>query len=169
MNARRLILKPWLLAAGFVLVSAIGAQAATTDISSMPLVISSPSSVLPNLMFVLDDSGSMDYDYLPDWVNDSFCRSAGATSTSSGSFSRACDGTGYGPQPPFRSAGFNGVYYNPAITYLPPLDSNAASYMSQTSANTLRLDFGEGRCLWHPEHVVDEPPHGLSRRRVLHR
>ena len=38
----------------------VNAYAASTDISTSPLVTSPQSSVLPNLMFILDDSGSMD-------------------------------------------------------------------------------------------------------------
>ena len=41
----------------------------TTDLASVPLVTSSASAVGPNLMMLLDDSGSMDWDYLPDWAN----------------------------------------------------------------------------------------------------
>ena len=46
------------------------ASAATTDISNVPLASASGSTVLPNLLFTLDDSGSMDSDYNPDYVND---------------------------------------------------------------------------------------------------
>jgi len=69
-------------------------------------------------------------------VTGSYCRSAGATATSSGTFSRSCSSTSYGPQPLFRTSSFNGVYYNPAITYAPPLDSTGNSYKQQNSANT---------------------------------
>jgi type IV pilus assembly protein PilY1 len=135
MSARKRNLRPWLL--GLAVVSALGARAGATEIATVPLVTSAPSTVLPNLMFVLDDSGSMAWDYMPDWVNDGVCRSAGATSTSSGTFSLVCDnGTSTSPQPPFRSSSFNGIYYNPAIRYLPPVNSSGVSYPSQTSANT---------------------------------
>lgn len=59
-------------------------HAATTDIANVPLVTSAPNAVLPNLMFILDDSGSMDWDFVPDLVDDSRCRSTGATGTNSG-------------------------------------------------------------------------------------
>ena len=68
-------LLPCLLAAALASVS----HAATTDIAQVPLVTSAPNAVLPNLMFVLDDSGSMNWDFLPDYVDDSRCRSGGAT------------------------------------------------------------------------------------------
>ncbi|MBK7472040.1 MAG: hypothetical protein IPI73_16970 [Betaproteobacteria bacterium] len=50
---------------------AAGVQAAQTDISTVPLeTYSAPSStdVKPNVLFVLDDSGSMDWDFMPDWA-----------------------------------------------------------------------------------------------------
>lgn len=106
-------------------------HAANTDIASVPLVTSAPNAVLPNLMFVLDDSGSMAWDFLPDLVDDSRCRSSGATGTNSGNWGLACQN-----EPPYRSSSYNGVYYNPAVTYLPPLYANGTSWPAQTSANT---------------------------------
>lgn len=64
------------LVAGTLLV-----RAETTDISTVPLGTSPVSAVLPNLMFILDDSGSMDWEYMPDQVNDSgTCKSCGSVS-----------------------------------------------------------------------------------------
>jgi type IV pilus assembly protein PilY1 len=119
---------------GLAAACAIGAHAATTDIANAPLVTSSPSTVLPNLMFVLDDSGSMSSDFLPDWADDPNCRASGATSTNTGTFNAAC---GSPPKALFRAAAYNGQYYNPAFTYSPPVDSTGASYVSETSANTV--------------------------------
>ncbi|MDD5176748.1 MAG: PilC/PilY family type IV pilus protein [Sterolibacterium sp.] len=82
----------------------VNIQAATTDLASVPLVSSSASVVLPNLMFVLDDSGSMDWSYMPDTANDF--------------------GGAYG----YSSSQCNGVYYDPTVTYTPPVDSTGASY-----------------------------------------
>ncbi|MET0962630.1 MAG: PilC/PilY family type IV pilus protein [Noviherbaspirillum sp.] len=97
--------------------------AAATDISSEPLnTYSAPSStdVKPNVMFILDDSGSMDWDFMPDWA-------CSAYSTRQPS----CASTGQDPSSArsehlFRNPGYNGVYYNPAVTYKPPvtIDSN---------------------------------------------
>ena len=42
------------------------ARAAVTDIADVPLFTSSSTAVKPNLMFILDDSGSMANDHLPD-------------------------------------------------------------------------------------------------------
>jgi type IV pilus assembly protein PilY1 len=127
--------------------------ASATDIATAPLVTSATSSVLPNVMFVLDDSGSMDWDYLPDWSNDRHCKDTGggygaACCASSGSgsgtnnscwtsssSSSAPFGTWRG-HPPYLSGDFNGVYYSPTITYTPPLNADGTSKTSQTSANT---------------------------------
>jgi len=40
-----------------------------------PLETSSGTTVKPNIMFILDDSGSMDWDYLGDEINDKNCKS----------------------------------------------------------------------------------------------
>ena len=93
------------------------AHAGVTDLAGSPLVTSSTSSVKPNLMFILDDSGSMGWDFLPDWANT-------------------------GNQTLFRNNTYNGVAYNPSVTYSPPIVYNAdgsinsTTYPSMTSANT---------------------------------
>ena len=65
--------------------------AATTDLATSPLVTSPTSSVRPNILFILDDSGSMDWDFMPDWAN---------TSTTA----------------LFNNNDYNGVAYDPANT-----------------------------------------------------
>jgi len=127
------------------------AWAAATDIANTPLVVASPNAVQPNLIFVLDDSGSMDFDFMPDHVAGAQCRSAGATATATGSFGNACCQGGntsnacwrgnapFGSlrgHPPFLSASFNNLAYNPAISYTPPVSAAGVSWNSQTSGNT---------------------------------
>jgi type IV pilus assembly protein PilY1 len=96
---------------------------AQTDLSTVPLPTYSTGSttdVKPNILFVLDDSGSMDWNFLPDWAN----------STPPNYSSR--------PDYLFRNSAYNGIYYNPAITYLPPIRFNTdgtrdtTTYPSQT-------------------------------------
>lgn len=115
------------------------AHAATTDISTEPLnTYSAPSStdVKPNVLFVLDDSGSMDWDFMPDWACASFSLQ-----------NPACSSTGQNPSSArseflFRNSSYNGIYYNPAVTYKPPVavDSNGAinttTYPSMTGMST---------------------------------
>lgn len=85
--------------------------AALTDLASAPLETSTATLVKPNILYVLDDSGSMAWDFLPDWANSSNDALA-------------------------RNNDYNGVYYNPSITYAPPLKYDGSSYPSMTAANT---------------------------------
>ncbi len=95
---------------------ALSAEGATTDLATAPLITSSGVSVLPNVMFVMDDSGSMAWSHMPDTVKD-FAGGTGITCSASSS----CE---YG----YRSSHCNGVYYDPNITYEPPVDATGASY-----------------------------------------
>jgi type IV pilus assembly protein PilY1 len=134
------------------LIGATAVRAGTTDIAQAPLITSATNAVLPNLLFVIDDSGSMGYDYMPDWANDNYCKRIGSYTgnccvdnnlNSPGNdacwvnslTATAPFGTFRGA-PPFLAAQFNSLYYNPAITYTPPLNADGTSRQSQTSANT---------------------------------
>ncbi|BEP38038.1 hypothetical protein GmRootV59_50090 [Variovorax sp. V59] len=77
-------------------------DAASTDLSNQPLATLPAVQAKPNLLFVLDDSGSMDNDYMPDQM-------------SSGKYG-------------YRSAQCNGVGYDPTMTYSPPLNADGTSY-----------------------------------------
>lgn len=75
------------------------------DIADTPLgTMTDGTAVRANVMFILDDSGSMSWDYLPD-------------STSSNT-SKVCHGV----------ADINKIFYDPSKTYLPPLQPNGAPY-----------------------------------------
>jgi type IV pilus assembly protein PilY1 len=91
---------------------ALGASAlaAKTDLADAPLTTSSNSSVLPNLMFILDNSGSMAWEHMPDDASDN------NNLTFKFGF--------YG----LRSSQCNGIYYDSSITYKPPVDSAGISY-----------------------------------------
>jgi type IV pilus assembly protein PilY1 len=84
-----------LLAAGLAL--ALPALAQSVELATSPMTTSTTTTVKPNLMFVLDDSGSMDWDYMPDNAKN-FAGNYG-----------------------YNTSQCNGVYYNPAITYSPPV------------------------------------------------
>jgi type IV pilus assembly protein PilY1 len=130
----KLSLKEQYLKAMFVFASllfAAVASAATVSIASSPLVNSTTSQVLPNLMYILDNSGSMDWNFMPDYVGDgtgNICK----TTNNSGAFSDSCS---LG-EPPFMANDFNGVYYNPSITYAPGLKSDGTEEDSMTAAKT---------------------------------
>ncbi len=117
---------------------------AQLNISTDPLGTGA-SSIKPNVMFILDDSGSMGWDYMPDYVNDSH----NPPGTTSGCFDVGDDndtgGTGtisgnpdacIFADPPYNSPDFNSVYYNPALRYRPALDSAGTEMPAQDAATT---------------------------------
>ena len=55
-------------ALAFGLVSATGASAQVASIADQPLANSPSATVLPNLMYILDDSGSMNWNWMPDQI-----------------------------------------------------------------------------------------------------
>lgn len=87
-------------------------QAEFLDLATMPLQTSGSSDVKPNLMFVLDNSGSMGWDYSPDWAN------------SSSDWLRD-------------NADYNTQYYDPEVIYSPPLTSLGLSMSNQTAFNAV--------------------------------
>ena len=91
------------------------AMADNVRLVDKPLVGSSTSDVLPNLMFVLDNSGSMDFEYTPDWATTS-------------NLSR------------YRNAVYNTQFYNPNIRYVPAVKFDGTSMASQTSWTSVRND-----------------------------
>ncbi len=119
------------------------AKAEITDLANAPLINSSTTAVLPNLMFVLDNSGSMDFDFTPDNV---YYRPGGphpygtlpGGNTGTGkerclnsSCSSKTDAIKPG-DPPYYSAQFNTQFYNPQITYKPGLKADGTSYGDQS-------------------------------------
>jgi len=100
---------------GFCLALAIPAFAATTDLANAPLFTSSPSLVLPNIFVMMDDSGSMNWDFLPDqggiYINGQYTYAYFPIGT-------------YG----YASAQCNGVFYNPNVTYAVPVDYTGTQY-----------------------------------------
>lgn len=80
--------------------TSMGVGAIDANISQTPLVTASGTPVKPNLLFILDDSGSMSYDFLPE--------AAGFSSSRYGLVTAQC----------------NGLAFNPSTTYGPPLDAS---------------------------------------------
>ena len=80
----------------------------SVNLASTPMVSDLTKVVAPNVHFILDDSGSMNDDFMPDSVD--------------GNQSRTC----------FRNFGYNKIYYNPATKYAPPLNSDGTSFAAAT-------------------------------------
>lgn len=87
-------------------------HAGTTDIAPQPLATTSAVHAKPNLMFILDDSGSMGWSYMPDDMDDS-------------------DMYGY------YSAQCNGVAYDPTITYKVPVKADGSYYSNASFSAAL--------------------------------
>ena len=99
---------------------AVSAVTITQTLAEVPLQGLNP--VKPNIMFTMDDSGSMGWDFLPDYVayvasGIAHCRDAiqcgGATGV---------PGSGYQfsqYDPPVRSNSYNGVFYDRTASYRP--------------------------------------------------
>jgi len=96
--------------------------AATTDLASAPLATASNTTVRPNLLFTLDNSGSMGWNYLPDYVN-------------GGKNCKLSNGCSEG-ETPFMTNEYNGVVYNPRITYEPAVNADGTLKTAQDCVNT---------------------------------
>jgi type IV pilus assembly protein PilY1 len=108
-----------LAAACALALACVSGQAAQTDIAPAPMAQASTAVVKPNLMFILDDSGSMDRDYMPDSVPGNYCRDDDSTLND-------CE---FG-MPAYNAAQFNTIHYNPTITYTPPVNYDGTSFES---------------------------------------
>ena len=113
-------------------------HAALTDIHYEPLA-QPAASVKPNVMLILDDSGSMEQQYTPDYLGRRFggsnalCFDAG--DDSSGTINTTLDNCEPG-DPPLMTPEINTQYYNPEIRYFPAVNFDGTAKPSMNSANT---------------------------------
>ncbi|MDE2598856.1 MAG: hypothetical protein KGL40_04460 [Rhodocyclaceae bacterium] len=117
---------------GLLLANSAALAAAPTaplSLANSPLANSSTTVVKPNIMFTIDDSGSMSWDFLPDYVGSASYSTNNSTTNADNDPSR------------YHNANFNGVTYNPTVTYTPPtyFDTsgalNTTTYPSQTGTS----------------------------------
>ena len=114
-NPTNQILKYVNLALLLSLLVSLPAIADNVRLVNKPLVESSTSDVLPNLMYILDNSGSMNSNFTPDW--------AGSPTINL-----------------FRNSSYNTQYYNPSINYVPPSIFSGTSMPSYTNPASVRTD-----------------------------
>lgn len=136
MKANKLILKMLLLGLGLAAIAS-KPLAAQTDIATQPLA-QPASNVAPNIMLLLDDSGSMVQQYTPDYLG----RYYGGTNAlcfdakdDDGQIKLDLDNCEAG-DPPIMSPDVNTQYYNPDIRYFPAVNYDGSSMLSMTAANT---------------------------------
>ena len=109
MPHRRPPLGPLTLAAALACTAVGGTFAQTVEIADGPLS-ATLSQVKPNIMFILDDSGSMGFAYMPDEVG--IADWTGTEFENYGAYSSDC----------------NGLAFDPAKAYDPPVYANGKSY-----------------------------------------
>jgi type IV pilus assembly protein PilY1 len=140
---RMLETKRTVAAIAALLGSILPAQAGLLNIATDPLGTATTSNK-PNVMFILDDSGSMGRDSMPDYLDDSHnpgasnpttAACADAADDDSGSIGGSPDACVFG-DPPYNSPDLNGIYYNPAIFYRPAANADGTDMDSQNSLNT---------------------------------
>jgi type IV pilus assembly protein PilY1 len=113
-HARNLLRKTIACSVAMALVGTDIAYAAV-DLADVPLASSSTATIRPNILYVLDDSGSMDWLSMPDEMQSEADRVA------------------------YRTHVCNTIYYNPKTGYVaPPLKENGDKFPDQsfTSANS---------------------------------
>lgn len=127
-------------------VAALPVQAAT-DLARAPIGFLLAAPVKPNMMFILDDSGSMQWSYLGDEVL----------------AHRYENAVGY------RSAQCNRIYYNPAVRYPLPLRSDGTPYPAPAfgaapfdgfRAGSVTVDLGSAFMAWRSAQSQPPPPAG---------
>lgn len=88
----------------------LGGNAADVSIADSPMASSTSAEIKPNVMFVLDDSGSMGWTHLPDHVR-SFAASE-QENLAVGYVTSHC----------------NAIYYDPKTKYVPPVRADGTSF-----------------------------------------
>ena len=91
------------------------ALAASTDIANQPLATRPEVGAKPNLLFILDDSGSMDSAYMPDEISSSSWRG-------------------------YSSAQCNGVAFDPSLDYEPPIMADGVTRYAAASFTAAKSD-----------------------------
>ncbi|MBN1141254.1 MAG: pilus assembly protein PilY [Deltaproteobacteria bacterium] len=141
---------PWAVAVVFgLLLHCFPAENANADIAQSPLFLT--VEVAPNIVFVIDDSGSMMFETIPETITDTFQTSvyymfprtysskdantwniygaskdywAGGSSRAVPKFDATNKWAAY-----FRSSHNNPMYYNPAVRYQPWVDKDGAPWV----------------------------------------
>lgn len=133
-------LAPALLIGGLVTVVGGSAAFATPlNLSKVPLFIN--SQVEPNFVLTFDDSGSMELSYVPDEANDNSAPITAFTPMYPDSDPLSNAGNTINTECWWRDARWvysaiaNPMYYNPAVTYLPPKRADGTTLPDSTLAN----------------------------------
>ncbi len=140
--------------------------AAPVALATAPLNNATTTAVLPNLMFILDNSGSMGQDFTPDYMSTyNVSAASGANPWTDSSWSPASDEkvckdsadddgsvsnvitSSTNPldlcvvgDVPYMTSAMNSQYYNPAIRYTPGVNADGSEKPSQTNPTSVLTD-----------------------------
>lgn len=124
------------------------------NIANQPLTVAEP--VPPNIFYILDDSGSMNRDDMPNSIN---------CSDNSGGTENVIQPNGKlrkGVSARCQSPDFNNLYYNPSFTYTVPVGPNGTAlarspantfthaYLDGYSTSTDYVDMSQWKQAWQP-------------------
>ena len=119
----------WTLIAGQVTLP-VYAQTVPPALADVP--IAAKVAAKPNIVYTVDDSGSMSSSYIPDWVVSIYCRSGSGVTTCP-----VANNTGNTfIDAPFWAADFNHLAYNPNVTYQPPIKADGTPLTSNVGVVT---------------------------------
>src|SRR5881296_289149 len=139
MKRNHLVLIKRLLAYGLAANLAAQPAFAQVTISQLPLASAGGNNIVPNVLFTLDNSGSMGWQFVPDYVDPATVL---AVSGSNSSPNNPCMTTSTGSticvegDPGYSAGGefaMNGVGYDPNFTYLVGIDSNGQPHINPPS------------------------------------
>lgn len=99
-------------------------HAAEVDISDQPLATRPPVKAKPNLLFILDNSGSMSWSYMPDDLGTSNSNNDEPYSTWYGYWTAQCNGTAY----------------DPSITYKLPIKADGVTEYPNATFGAAKVD-----------------------------
>ena len=121
------------LTVGVINTPAMAASGPAVD--QQPLTLQQP--IPPNIMVMIDDSGSMAWDYMPDacYLNGVNCTASWGSNSGPGvAYVQSTNNDA------MINASNNGVYYNPAVTYKPPVKADGTSYPNATGLTSALID-----------------------------
>ena len=124
---------------GFILLTSTGAFASTLNISNVPLYLG--GSIEPNIMFTLDDSGSMQWEVMPDENRYYSSYIFPRPSNLYGGVTYANQIANFDDDNVHnfftRSSANNAVFYNPDVTYVPWSNADGTSMGNANPNNAL--------------------------------
>lgn len=114
------------IALGLVLIMPAAGYSAPGDLANQPLFLA--STVEPNVLFLLDDSGSMRWGFMPDELDTDFDLEACGTDNKGSYAGNRTTYCGVSGREYLVSNTLNKAYYNPAVNYTAPVKGDGTRY-----------------------------------------